>query len=357
MCVRSKHFRVVIAGLRTSFEKSIFSTSFEKSFNVLDNVLLLGLIVYFIIGISNNRGVSKTKSSAWDKALCENSWRLSAVKQFHKTLHLKCLTEFWICLWPHFTIFTMLYLFSLFQENQIKHQVISDMHYTLKSGFGFYQPQLEREFVELLERQLDIEFKGKCTSIVKFNPGKPCYISKSIKELKLELRKLLKRSIILSFVFALYVLLGAFVFFWIENCLDVNKSKDQANYLSSFGDDVQNINKTCREILKVIGNYSNTSIVETDFTTYDNYCQSLLHSSNTVQNFTRSCSVKSKIILEYTYFTLLSVLTIGKLPLTLFSEAALQGVLKKTFSENMQQIYRRATIPKSDFNKVAWQLQ
>ena len=250
----------------------------------------------------------------------------------------------------------MLYLFSLFQENQIKHQVISDMHYTLKYGFGFYQPQLEREFVELLERQLDIEFKGKCTSIVKFNPGKPCYISKSIKELKLELRKLLKRSIILSFVFALYVLLGAFVFFWIENCLDVNKSKDQANYLSSFGDDVQNINKTCREILKVIGNYSNTSIVETDFTAYDNYCQSLLHSSNTVQNFTRSCSVKSKIILEYTYFTLLSVLTIGKLPLTLFSEAALQGVLKKTFSENMQQIYRRATIPKSDFNKVAWQL-
>ena len=64
MCVRSKHFRVVIAGLRTSFEKSIFSTSFEKSFNVLDSVLLLGLIVYFIIGISNNRGVSKTKSSA-----------------------------------------------------------------------------------------------------------------------------------------------------------------------------------------------------------------------------------------------------------------------------------------------------
>ena len=205
-----------------------------------------------------------------------------------------------------------------------KHQVILDMHYTLKYGFGFHQPPLEREFVELLERQLDIEFKGKCTSIVKFNPGKPCYITKSIKELKLELRKLLKRSIVLSFILTLYILLGAFLFFWIENCLDLNKSTDQANYLQSFGSDVQDINKTCREILKVIGNYSNTSIVETDFTAYDNYCQNLLYSSNTVQNFTRSCSVKSKIILEYTYFTLLSVLTIGKLPLMLFSEAALQ---------------------------------
>ena len=199
-----------------------------------------------------------------------------------------------------------------------KYQVVSEMYCTLKYGFGLYQPPLEREFVELLERQLDIEFKGKCTSIVKINPGKPCYISKSMKELKLELRKLLKRSIILSFMLALYIILGTFVFFWIENCLDLNKSKDQANYLSSLTHNAQDINKTCREILKVIGNYSNTSLVETDFTTYDSYCQSLLHSSNQVQNITKSCSVKPNIILEYIYFTLLSVLTIGKFSLMLF---------------------------------------
>ena len=40
------------------------------------------------------------------------------------------------------------------------------------------------------------------------------------------------------------------------------------------------------------------------------------------------------------------------------TEAALQGrgILKKRFSENMQQIYRRTPIPKFDFNKVALQL-
>ena len=32
------------------------------------------------------------------------------------------------------------------------------------------------------------------------------------------------------------------------------------------------------------------------------------------------------------------------------------GVLKKSCSENMQQIYRRAPMPKCDFNKVAKQL-
>ena len=31
-------------------------------------------------------------------------------------------------------------------------------------------------------------------------------------------------------------------------------------------------------------------------------------------------------------------------------------VLRKKCSENMQQIYRRATMPKSDFNEVAKQL-
>ena len=30
-----------------------------------------------------------------------------------------------------------------------------------------------------------------------------------------------------------------------------------------------------------------------------------------------------------------------------------RGVLKKTYSENMHQIYRRTPMPKCDFNKVA----
>ena len=33
-----------------------------------------------------------------------------------------------------------------------------------------------------------------------------------------------------------------------------------------------------------------------------------------------------------------------------------RGILRKRFSENMQQIYRRTTLPKCDFNKVAKQL-
>ena len=38
------------------------------------------------------------------------------------------------------------------------------------------------------------------------------------------------------------------------------------------------------------------------------------------------------------------------------TEAAVQGVLRKRCSKNMQQIYRRTPIPKCDFNKVAKQL-
>ena len=38
-----------------------------------------------------------------------------------------------------------------------------------------------------------------------------------------------------------------------------------------------------------------------------------------------------------------------------FTEAALQGVLEKMCSENMQQIYRRTTMPKCDFSKVTKQ--
>ena len=33
-----------------------------------------------------------------------------------------------------------------------------------------------------------------------------------------------------------------------------------------------------------------------------------------------------------------------------------RGILRKSCSENMQQIYRRTTLPKCDFNKVAKQL-
>ena len=33
-----------------------------------------------------------------------------------------------------------------------------------------------------------------------------------------------------------------------------------------------------------------------------------------------------------------------------------RGVLSKSFAENMQQIYRRTSVPKCDFNKVAKQL-
>ena len=33
-----------------------------------------------------------------------------------------------------------------------------------------------------------------------------------------------------------------------------------------------------------------------------------------------------------------------------------RGVLRKRYSENMQQIYRRTPMPKCDFNKVALQL-
>ena len=33
-----------------------------------------------------------------------------------------------------------------------------------------------------------------------------------------------------------------------------------------------------------------------------------------------------------------------------------RGVLKKTYSENMHQIYRRTPMPKCDFNKVTFQL-
>ena len=33
-----------------------------------------------------------------------------------------------------------------------------------------------------------------------------------------------------------------------------------------------------------------------------------------------------------------------------------RGVFSKTCSENMQQIYRRTPIPKSDFNKIALQI-
>ena len=40
----------------------------------------------------------------------------------------------------------------------------------------------------------------------------------------------------------------------------------------------------------------------------------------------------------------------------MFSKAALKGLLIKRFSKNMQQIYWRTPMPKSDFNKVALQL-
>ena len=33
-----------------------------------------------------------------------------------------------------------------------------------------------------------------------------------------------------------------------------------------------------------------------------------------------------------------------------------RGVLSKRCSENKQQIYRKAPMPKCDFNKVGWQL-
>ena len=35
-----------------------------------------------------------------------------------------------------------------------------------------------------------------------------------------------------------------------------------------------------------------------------------------------------------------------------WSEAASKGVLKKKYSENMQEIYRRTPMPKCDFDKV-----
>ena len=37
-------------------------------------------------------------------------------------------------------------------------------------------------------------------------------------------------------------------------------------------------------------------------------------------------------------------------------EAAILGALRKRYSENMQQIYRRRPMPKYDFNKVTKQL-
>ena len=33
-----------------------------------------------------------------------------------------------------------------------------------------------------------------------------------------------------------------------------------------------------------------------------------------------------------------------------------RGILRKSYSENMQQIYRRTPMPKCDFNRVAKQL-
>ena len=44
------------------------------------------------------------------------------------------------------------------------------------------------------------------------------------------------------------------------------------------------------------------------------------------------------------------------LVLGIFQKQPLRGVLKKKCSENMQQIYRRTSMPKCDFNKVPKQL-
>ena len=43
-------------------------------------------------------------------------------------------------------------------------------------------------------------------------------------------------------------------------------------------------------------------------------------------------------------------------PSLFFQKQSPRGVLKKRYSENMQQIYRRTPMPKCDFNKVAKQL-
>ena len=45
-----------------------------------------------------NRGILRILPNIQDKISHKNSWQLLAVKYFGKTLHLRCLTGFWICL-------------------------------------------------------------------------------------------------------------------------------------------------------------------------------------------------------------------------------------------------------------------
>ena len=59
------------------------------------------------------RGVCRTMSNIWDGALREKRSRIKAANYFRKTLHLRCLTGFWIrpcctihhsCTIPHWTL-------------------------------------------------------------------------------------------------------------------------------------------------------------------------------------------------------------------------------------------------------------
>ena len=60
--------------------------------------------------------------------------------------------------------------------------------------------------------------------------------------------------------------------------------------------------------------------------------------------------------LEYFLLPKRSVLvTVVSAPLKILQKQPFRGVLRKRFSENMYQIYRRTPMPKCDFKKVAEQ--
>ena len=64
-----------------------------------------------------------------------------------------------------------------------------------------------------------------------------------------------------------------------------------------------------------------------------------------------------EILLSYVYFVLLRIKCVGSktfLRNVYFKKQPSRGVLRKRYSKNMKQIYRRTPMPNCDFNKVAY---
>ena len=94
---------------KTSLKLNHFPANFNETcptFLVAKNPLTLGAgkndwteSPYYSHNYSCNRDVFRNLPNIGDGVLCERSLPFQAINYFRKTHHLKCLKEFWICLY------------------------------------------------------------------------------------------------------------------------------------------------------------------------------------------------------------------------------------------------------------------